>query len=485
MVTRFNLLEICIPPPTAGTRSLLFLKKERKIYGRILQPQPPCPLHNRARSKFSWAIPSRSNPSMSSFAVVVLVLLNQFASASASTGPSEPAFVPAPSGRGTIDLVTSCVFTLSLCVWTAIHLNIPRPGLSWWRYSTRKLLWAIAAGIMPEYVLAQAFQQLAQAREISKTRNACLPTADVVPETAVKLPHAPCPHASARCETAGREPWTLEHGYFALMGGFVLKSKYTEATQTPSCTITVQGILRLTKLGILVDVSLTTIRQKSKSSCLAKALVCFQVSWMLIQTIARAFSRLPVTLLELNTLSHVGCAILMYALWWFKPQDVYEPVMIDIAECSVCNVLLAQTNFYASSYLREESPNDEEWVEDGSIVIRSTSRTIFLLVLNLAYGAVHAGAWNEHFPSVVEQNFWRAAASAVLLGSLCMALLIYYHKQDWQDDFGRVTSSIIFLGLLLYFTARLFLITEAFLSVRSLPIGAYDTVRWGDFLQQK
>ena len=104
------------------------------------------------------------------------------------------------------------------------------------------------------------------------------------------------------------------------------------------------------------------------------------------------------------------------------------------------------------------------------------------MFLNLAYGEIRSVAWNEHFPSVAEQNFWRTAACTVLLGSPCMVLLIYYQESDWSDDFGRIVSPIIFLGLLLYLIARLFLITEAFLSVRSLSIGAYDTVRWGNFL---
>ena len=36
-----------------------------------------------------------------------------------------PPWVPDPDNRGTWSLLYSCVFTLVLCVWTAIHLNIP------------------------------------------------------------------------------------------------------------------------------------------------------------------------------------------------------------------------------------------------------------------------------------------------------------------------------------------------------------------------
>jgi hypothetical protein len=56
---------------------------------------------------------------------------------------------------------------------------------------------------------------------------------------------------------------------------------------------------------------------QGKSDSLAKGLVCAQVSWMLIlEAIARKVSGLPITLLELVTLVHIGCAIVMYAVWW-------------------------------------------------------------------------------------------------------------------------------------------------------------------------
>lgn len=30
-----------------------------------------------------------------------------------------------PDGRGTFTLVSSCVFTLTICVYSAMHLNVP------------------------------------------------------------------------------------------------------------------------------------------------------------------------------------------------------------------------------------------------------------------------------------------------------------------------------------------------------------------------
>ena len=44
---------------------------------------------------------------------------------------------------------------------------------------------------------------------------------------------------------------------------------------------------------------------KSKANTLAKALVIIQASWLLIQVIGRLIAKLPVTLLEVNTIAHV------------------------------------------------------------------------------------------------------------------------------------------------------------------------------------
>ena len=41
---------------------------------------------------------------------------------------------------------------------------------------------------------------------------------------------------------------------------------------------------------------------------------------------------------------------------------------------------------------------------------------------------------------------------------------------------------LILVWVILYTCARIYLITEAFISVRSLPLGAYETVTWVSLL---
>ena len=77
-----------------------------------------------------------------------------------------PPWVPDPDNRGTWSLLYSCVFTLVLCVWTAIHLNVPsyhESQLSQW---LRKLKWVLLAIIAPEFCVYTAWEQYLEAKNL-------------------------------------------------------------------------------------------------------------------------------------------------------------------------------------------------------------------------------------------------------------------------------------------------------------------------------
>jgi hypothetical protein len=92
---------------------------------------------------------------------------------SGPTGPSSPPYVPDPSGRGTVGLVISCVVTLSLCVWTAIHMNID-PLRNRWKRLAHKFGWVALGIFAPELVLWRALSQWLTARELCKQGNSVL-----------------------------------------------------------------------------------------------------------------------------------------------------------------------------------------------------------------------------------------------------------------------------------------------------------------------
>lgn len=79
-----------------------------------------------------------------------------------------PSWVSDPDSRGTWSLLYSCVFTLTLCVYTASHPNVPTRGLPrYFMYRTRTLF-VLAALLAPEFGVYNAFTQYQRARTIAK-----------------------------------------------------------------------------------------------------------------------------------------------------------------------------------------------------------------------------------------------------------------------------------------------------------------------------
>ena len=72
--------------------------------------------------------------------------------------------------------------------------------------------------------------------------------------------------------------------------------------------ITIDGISLLAAHGQFPDMPLESILDESKVDNTAKTLTCVQAFWIVIQSIARVASGLPLTFLEINTLGLVKCA---------------------------------------------------------------------------------------------------------------------------------------------------------------------------------
>lgn len=128
----------------------------------------------------------------------------------------------------------------------------------------------------------------------------------------------------------------MTQSFFAGMGGlsFALEDAQNDGSlnflpeDCKRLTLTPRGVVLLAKCGHLPDISLDDVNDKSKADGIAKALVCVQGIWMLIQVLERVATKLSVSLLEVNTIGHVLCALFIYGLWWRKPRDVREPILL-------------------------------------------------------------------------------------------------------------------------------------------------------------
>lgn len=68
------------------------------------------------------------------------------------TGSNNPNWVPEPERRGTFNILSTCLVTLGLCVWTAIHVNVPEHKEGWVKQLVRKAGWTLMGLVSPEAV---------------------------------------------------------------------------------------------------------------------------------------------------------------------------------------------------------------------------------------------------------------------------------------------------------------------------------------------
>jgi hypothetical protein len=74
---------------------------------------------------------------------------------------------PNPDGRGTWEILKSCLITLVLSVYTALHLNLP-PGNAGSSYMyLRKVKWVLIGMFAPEVVIYTAWAQREKVKKLS------------------------------------------------------------------------------------------------------------------------------------------------------------------------------------------------------------------------------------------------------------------------------------------------------------------------------
>jgi len=83
-----------------------------------------------------------------------------------SSGAATVGWVSDPAGRGTFSLLFSSLLTLGLCVWSAMHLNIPphdeQPAQSW----MKNFKWGLIGVFAPELIVFAAWRQYNSAKAL-------------------------------------------------------------------------------------------------------------------------------------------------------------------------------------------------------------------------------------------------------------------------------------------------------------------------------
>ncbi|KAE8444728.1 hypothetical protein EG329_014288 [Mollisiaceae sp. DMI_Dod_QoI] len=348
----------------------------------------------------------------------------------------------------------------------------------------RKVKWMLLTLILPEFFVGKALQDFTRAKKSATYLKDVASNSGII--------------------------WTATHGFYADMGGFVLKARQeSDGENVPApiflnctslqfaCTGNTRGDKLIEKIP---DISEKEIQDKSKGDFFVKATAVIQASWMIVQTIVRGAKGLAVSQLEIAVLAYSACTIITYILCLDKPQNVQVPTVIPvkkefggvklstqhreaIRDCRPRSWFALSLRLFRYTDLGKDDrdalgpiPNDARYDDVKSLIFGKNSFMTRMddgfVIAGLVFGSLHCVAWNFDFPTPVEQLLWRIS-SVVMLPLYYAVLLCDIHVHlAWLRLPLMLTVPLLALAYLL---ARLFLMAEVFRSLFFLPPSAFIT----------
>ncbi|KAI9868524.1 MAG: hypothetical protein M1813_005968 [Trichoglossum hirsutum] len=382
-------------------------------------------------------------------------------------------WVPSPNQRGTADILWSCLFTVFVCCWTVVHPNIAPPGSSSSYRFLDRLTWLLIAAIAPEIIVYAAFVEFSAARE-----------------TTLSL---------IKNEGIGQR-WSIAHSFYAQMGGFHLKCPGggAEAQQRKTGYVdanTIELLIRQGHLGVYDLVRREDIEDKGKADIFIKMLAIVQTLWFVLQCIARFIQHLSVTTLEVSALAYVPCTVIVVFFWWHKPMNVNEPTRLKLQSVPspgpsrFIEIFQSAWGQGLDVVPYPRFPLVEKSTGVISSALYAMNRWDSLPgVFFIVFGGIHCIAWNFFFESPQQRLTWRIFGVWRTISEDSPVdehgnLSFHWVRRDSQHV--RVSIPIVQithgLGLILYALARLYLLVEVFINLRSLPASCYATVDWLKF----
>ncbi|KAK8103228.1 hypothetical protein PG984_016374 [Apiospora sp. TS-2023a] len=121
-----------------------------------------------------------------------------------------------------------------------------------------------------------------------------------------------------------------------------------------------------------------------------------------------------------------------------------------------------------SNVLRHWNRTEYHDTFDKLSVLSERKITLFTIIpLSMIYGGLHCTAWVFHFPSQLEELF--------VVAALCLILMMVLPFEVCGIDFVEL---ILAAAGICFVVPRTFLVVESFISLRSLPVGAYIMPGW-------
>ncbi|KDQ50588.1 hypothetical protein JAAARDRAFT_186044 [Jaapia argillacea MUCL 33604] len=410
-----------------------------------------------------------------SLALLTLQLAQQWNSARASPIPTILAESTTPTCdtlshcRTLSSIIYSCVATIVACTWVSIHPNIPSPDASdLWIFLT-KVGHMILALIAPELLLVWAMRQWFVAGRLAR-----------------------------KYKDHG---WTRTHGFFALMGGFMLYDG-----QRPVHTLSPTSLEDLFRDGQIDFPTITQkeIQDRSKSDAFSKGVVVMQTVWFMVQCSVRVFHGPRPAELELMTFAFTWLSIATYIFWWAKPLNVRFPIPVqrklpttpaaraeeevkwDLTSPAVGRgpggsgaTFLLFRPFFRMGVGDDIHSGAKKVPAFYAGTLRETEKHALayrIVFIATVFGAFHCIAFSYQFPTYLEQTLWRISCIVTTVAPLLMTAAMMYVEPDWLLE---VIMMIVCTG---YTLARLMLLGISFSSLRALPAQAYQTVYWTQYL---
>ena len=398
-------------------------------------------------------------------------------------------WVPEPDGRGTWSILWSCLVTIVLCTWSALHLDVPTSTNPFYLFG-QKIVWMCVITLMPEWVIAFEVRRFLHVRAMTK--------------------HIAKKH--------GEKGWSLTHMHFACMNGFRIP---TLQEGTSPCSD--GDLMRLIDKNQIdrPPISEEELSSRSRGDVGFRIIVVLQVLWFVIQSLARATQHLQITAIETMTNAYALCSIVIYVITLKRPQDVAFPVLLELkdtveslqylqeershkgipqeAKDDIPQENLKPKNTADIIQLMEEG-NKYESIPQKAKDLFSIHQTLhdkgklpsvwsltFLLLFALGFGAIHCAAWNAPFPTTKERLAWRIISIVLTIlpvfGVALQSMRLFHSpKNPTRADWTIFISSILWFLWFVYVLGRITIIILALSALRALPADVFQTVNWSPYL---
>ncbi|KAJ5663840.1 hypothetical protein N7507_004571 [Penicillium longicatenatum] len=360
--------------------------------------------------------------------------------------------------RNSFSILFSCLATFFACAWSILQLNLPGLQETAVQKFIRKVKWMVLTIIFPELLASIALIEFGLARKSRKEMR--------------MLP--------------GGHNWTTTHGFFANMGGFVLRTP-----DLHDFPLNAESLRLLVTEGpvTIPETKKEDIKDRSKTDIFARSFAVLQGLWTVVQCIARYRENLPIMALEVNAALFTIISLWTYIFEWSKPKDVSVPIVLVSEEKIGAEQIEKIETIYKDWYKKDVGETLAiQRIPFGPLISAFVNEKLKMKswVTGLWLGlSLLAGFYNGAHMWVHENLFnsgmwiaWTVCAWGGVGLPLIANLLIWF-DQCLPDVFLEWAWVIL---VVCYMLIRIGLLVVGIISFYSLPLAAYYNVTWTTFI---